>query len=152
MQLRHRVGPAVAGELDPEKREVASAAAPAVPPALYESSKLFTVGRGLLRVVGVRFTLIPDHALDRQRQDGMHHLVVEDGRDLVDALPVGAEGDAANSEFPLALERASFAVVEAQRRGTIDSAAASGIGYPNREDVPADAERVLRKTVVPLQV
>src|SRR6266480_1594011 len=106
MKLRDVVRTSEAGKLHPQEGEARAPTIPVMAPALDERPELRLICRGLLHIVGVRLALIPQHAFDRERQDGAYHLVIKDRGNLVDALTVSAERDATDLEFPDPLERA----------------------------------------------
>ena len=121
MKLRDIVRTSEAGKLHPQEGEARAPTIPVMAPALDERLELRLICHRLLHIVGVRLTLIPQHAFDREWQDGPYHLVIKDRGDLVDVLPVGAERDATDLEFPDPLERALRPIADDQRSGPVDS-------------------------------
>src|SRR5256885_9900516 len=152
VKLRDIVAPSEARKLHPQEGDARAPSIPVMAPALDERLELRLICNRLLHIVGVRLTLIPQHAFDREWQDGPYHLVIKDRGDLVDVLPVGAERDATDLEFPDPLDRALRPIADDQRWCRVDSAAATSIRNANGQHVTAGPQRAPGNTVATLHV
>src|SRR5262245_37049946 len=96
---RRRIDATVIRELNPQERKLA---APFAAPTRDEVREQRSIRGSLRIIVRVRFALVPDHALDGEALQRMQHLVVEDSRDLVDALAIRYKRDGSHLELPRA--------------------------------------------------
>ena len=85
------------GQLNPEKWQILDP--PASTPIPNHVDKELAVGQGIVHGVGVGFALVPEDPFDGEPLQGIHHVVVKQGREL-SLVILEIDREVADSEFP----------------------------------------------------